>query len=360
MISNNLLVDPAYQDYRELICYERPASIFLHFEHGLHHLPLLLFDRILVERKNGRIVGMENQFARFLECHNVLQEVELRAQNSEELWIKMHALWREDPKSVFLMTYSNELSGEILLSTWVVEPIFDESRRQVKLSSLRGDDFFVRKITDFEYFFSKLHQVNKVFEIQTLRFLPTITKLVSLAAEEFLELEKIDTKIEDVAKKIRSLRFDGQAAGTELLIQEVESWQLDPDDLAEKARNGYKSIILVKFFWPIQFHYKPFLVFVKHYLQVKKIVDPDIQHLLQQTIELTDIVVALSQKFGLTGQAKILAQFIDNFLSLLLLTVRIEDLFFTRYVHMKKSLRVGGMSPQSKVLKDLLDTSGDL
>ena len=355
MIRDNLLTDPVYQDYRELICYERPASIFLHFEHGLHHLPLLLFDRSLVEKKDGRVVGMENQFARFLEDHNVLQESELKAQNSDELWIKMQALWQEGPQSVFLMTYFNELSGEILLSTWVVEPIFDESSRQIKLTSLRGDDFFVRKTTDFDYFFSKLHQVNQVFDLQILRFFPSIKKLAHLAAEEFIGLEKIDLKIEEVAKKISSLRLDGQAAGTELLIQEVESWQLDSDDLAKKVRNGYKSVLLVKFFWPVQFHYKPFLVFVKHYLHAKNILDPDIQTLLQQTNELTDIVVALSQKFGLTGQAKILPQFKDIFLSLLHLTVHIED---TRYVQKKKDYRVQGISPQSKVLKNLLDTRG--
>src|SRR4051812_32295481 len=57
--------DSDYNDYRELICYERPVCFTLHYYFGFKTSRLWLFDRFAFELLDGRLAHRKNALADF-------------------------------------------------------------------------------------------------------------------------------------------------------------------------------------------------------------------------------------------------------------------------------------------------------
>lgn len=357
MINQDLITNEDYQDFRELICYERPASILLHFDHGILGLRLFWVDRILLERQDNRIIAQSNKFADFLNMHNVLANVSISTKSLEDFAQDLRSEFENESAHAVLLTYGNHLAGELLLSTWMVEYNKENTADPWLVTSLRGDDFYVRRSMSTEDLYNRSYKSNNISEVQRLSFSEKILSLARLSLNDFIRDFNIDDSILDASQKLSAKRLLGDSAGCEILLNQVLESRPQHSDLVEKVASGFKNVLLVKYFWPIQFHFKPFLVFVKQYLKVKNIQDDFISEEIDSIRIETEILNGLANKYGLNPQSKYLDQFNDYFLSILQRTQAIENYFFENYPHKKTVYKIESSGPLTCALSSALNCS---
>lgn len=260
----DLLNDLDYQDYRELICFERPSCVLLHYIHGVTTLRSLLFDRFFFERKNQELVSSENALSAFLNQHGVHHEKNFQATNTGELVSFLKTLAQQsDENTAAILPYYSQIGSSKVLSTWLLE-LRGENSESGFLTSLRGDDFYFRKPCSFEEIAEKLYLKDGILKYQTLQFESGILSLKSKGAKDIFEEQNISTRMNFLAKSFVEQQVSGKIMGAQALWQEYHSGIQSCDYWKNLVEEGFQKALLVKLFWPIQFFYQPFAVFLKY------------------------------------------------------------------------------------------------
>lgn len=358
MIDQNLITNEDYQDFRELICYERPASVLLHFNHGLLGLRLLLVDRILLKTENDRIIGQSNYFADFLNSYNVLADTRISTKTVNDFEQDLRQEFENKSTNALLLTYGNVLAGELLLSTWMVEYNIDNKVSPWLVSSLRGDDFYIRRPMTTEEIYDKSYKSDNATEIQSLSFSKDILSLAQLSLDDFSKAFKVEEAIHEVSQKLSETRLNGSPAGSEILIAKTTESRPQHDDLINKVTDGFKNILLVRYFWPIQFHFKPFIIFLNQYLKINNFNDSFLINEINSIKTETEILNGLSAKYGINPQSKTLDQFYQYFLSILNRVQGVENHFFSNYPSQKMTYSIESSGSFGNALAPMLEYNG--
>jgi hypothetical protein len=254
----NYFADRDYSDYRELICYERPTAVLLHYEHDITYLRLWLYDRFDFEWKNGELVNRSNAFDVFLKKSGIVKYdiADIKLDEVEEF---IHKLFNDGADAV-LINYFSQIGESTVISTLMLE----KNKTGLLATSLRGDSFYVRRLISFNDLKHKLHMVNNSFEyftIHTPNSFPKIGHDHTLTDISFkFELDSLfNDKVKDYLKHSEK---DDSVTGSDALKVAFEDRIKDFDFWKSKIDIGFDNALLVEFFWPIQFTYKPFLIYL--------------------------------------------------------------------------------------------------
>lgn len=245
-----------YNDYRELVCFERPACFTLHYYFGFSTSRLWLYDRFAFEFQNGELIGLSNSLSDFLLEQRAVSEVHLkRGEPLSEL------LARELNASTSLVV---PISAQIGSSTVVTSFTLERSSgSMVECTSLRGDDFFIGKpfaISEIEnrlYFEEnrvKFHRIN----------IPDWMSRNHQSPSEIWRSHHLAAKL---ASKLQEYFADQGQKGRRSLQAYVDSRRDRLHVFARKAGDGFTNVLLVEYFWPMLFAYSPFHVFLRYVIR---------------------------------------------------------------------------------------------
>lgn len=354
MINNQLLHDYDYQDFRELICYERPACVLLHFQHRINGLRFLLADRILILKDNGKLQLLSNDLDQFLRSHQVISDVKLTPDlNAFEIENAFISEFSNRNAHALLLTYTNEVAGNLLMSTLLVEYHSDQIW---KVSSLRGDEFYIRKNVSFSELYERLYIAQNGLEYQRLYFSDELLQLSNITIADFLNSVSIDARLEQIVEKLNHLKLEGKLVASQALFAQFEEIDFQSDLWQSQVLSGFKNVLLVKAFWPIQFYFQPFLVFVRNYLEQRPSDSTSemIVRLLHEIKTKTEILTSLANKFGIAPQNRTLESFQSEFSHILGLVQQIEIVFFENYPSKKNVLSLMGGGPLSRSLDEMV------
>lgn len=260
----DLLNDVDYQDYRELICYERPACVLLHYVHGVKNLRTQLYDRFFFERRDGQMLSQSNNLNSFLGKYGVHQNLEKIVSSKNDLMNLLMSYAETNSKdSALILPYFNQVGSSKVLSTWLLE--FDvKNNSKGLLTSLRGDDFFFRKKVELSEVVEKLHTVDGILKFQSLHFSSDIIEYKSISSGVLAERTGVSGQLNILAKLFLEKRVSGAVMGAQALWEEYRLGVKEYKYWKNLVEEGFHKALLVKLFWPIQFFYQPFAVFLKY------------------------------------------------------------------------------------------------
>lgn len=256
-ISNyNYFGDQDYSDYRELICYERPTSVLLHYEYDVTYLRLWLYDRFYFTWKDGAFCSRSNAFDHFLKSNNIVSECTetvLPDQVEELLNNKL-----DSGSKAVLINYFSKIGESIVVSTLMIE----KNEQGLLATSLRGDSFYVRKPIHFLELKEKLYFEEGKINYFIIRipeiFLRSIDKSLLTIAKKFQIIESFKSEIQNYKTNFE----DEENVGSKGLKAAFKASRKDFLFWKKRVNEGFDNALLVNLFWPIQFAYKPFLVFL--------------------------------------------------------------------------------------------------
>lgn len=325
----DLLNDIDYQDYRELICYERPACVLLHYVYGVTNLRTQLYDRFFFEWVNDKIKSHSNELSNFLGTYKVCEDIEeiISSENNVSVVLKSYA----NKKSALILPYFNQIGSSKVLSTWLVE-FCDNDISKVFLTSLRGDDFFFRKVVNLENVIEKLHVVNGRLKFQSLGFNEEIIEYKNLNAEAITDKTEVAKKLNTLAKEFVEKRVSGVKMGSQALWDEYQFGIKDYRYWKELVDDGFQKALLVKLFWPLQFYYQPFAVFLKFcfnngiiFREQSFIAESRL--LIDELIQNAQVITSLAGLFAFRRDEATFKRFCDSLERSLFLYTKLEDIF---------------------------------
>lgn len=248
--------DTDYNDYRELVCFERPACFTLHYYFGFSTSRLWLYDRFAFEFRGGQLVELSNALSEFLREQSVVSNVELkRGESFRDL------LARElGASSSLVAPLTARIGNSTVVTSFTLERSTDKT---VACTCLRGDDFFIGKafaISDIEnrlYFENdrvKLHRLNIPDWMRSNHESPT-------------QLWQRAHLSERMIAKLQEYYLHQGQSGRKHLHAYVGSRRAELGAFMRKAGEGFTNVLLVEFFWPMLFAYSPFHVFLRYVIR---------------------------------------------------------------------------------------------
>lgn len=338
----NYFDDRDYSDYRELICYERPTAVLLHYEHNITYLRLWLYDRFDFEWKNGELVNRSNSFDNFLKKSEIVKYdiVNLELDKVENF---INSLFDENANAV-LVNYFSRIGESLIVSILMLE----RDKNGFLATSLRGDSFYIRRPIFFDELKNSLHIVNKKFEYFTI----SVPVNFPISNEKNLRDISLKFNLHSLFKnKVNAyLKYrleNDSITGAKALSAAYEDKIKNFTFWENKIKSGFDNALLVEFFWPIQFAYKPFLIYLGYLerndllpyyfdyaIKVKansnSSLSDQIRTLLEKSESRSEILSNLSILFGKRPTEKRFNNFINQFKSIIENYEEIEDILFPR------------------------------
>ncbi|NBX18668.1 MAG: ATP-grasp domain-containing protein [Proteobacteria bacterium] len=258
---------PDYQDYRELICFERPAAVWLHYFYGFHHCRLLLADRFHFKwcSESNELKSVSNVLSEYLQSCETVASMAVTFQSRDELRNWLCGYLRDaGPHEALFLPYFSKIGSTTVVSTLVLE--IETDRSGYLSSCLRGDNFFIRKKQSLEDLTDLIHLENLTLEY--FRFQPKADVLRDRlkSPREMIGVFDVRKIVTDTAKKFFQLREDSNAdpVGSVAAKYAFRYFERNFDYWKSLVNEGFDNALLVKLFWPIQFSYQPFVVFIDY------------------------------------------------------------------------------------------------
>lgn len=245
-----------YNDYRELVCFERPACFALHYYFGFLTSRLWLYDRFAFELQNGELVNLSNSLSDFLLEQKVVSEVYLkRGEPLTEL------LAREINASTSLVApISAQVGSSTVVTSFTLERF---SVSTVDCTCLRGDDFFIGKPFAISEIENRLYFENGRVKFHRLN-VPDWMICNHQSPSEVWHSHGLAAKL---AAKLQEYYAGHGQKGQKHLQAYVDSRQDQLQVFASKAGEGFTNVLLVEYFWPMLFAYSPFHVFLRYVIR---------------------------------------------------------------------------------------------
>lgn len=262
-----MIDDHDYQDYRELICFERPAAVWLHYFYGFHHCRLLLADRFLFNwcSATNELNSASNILSDYLQGSKtvVTETVTFECRDELRNWLGTFLKTARPDEALFL-PYFSKIGSTTIVSTIVLE--IESDRSGLLSSCLRGDNFFIRNKQCLESLTSSIYLENLTLEY--FRFQPQEAVISDglKSPREMIGTFGIQQVIKEAVSKFVIMKSDsnaepvGSAAANHAfrhLVRNFDYWK-------SMVSEGFDNALLVKMFWPVQFSYQPFAVFLDY------------------------------------------------------------------------------------------------
>ena len=316
LLSNyNYFADQDYSDYRELICYERPVSVLLHYEYNITYLRLWLFDRFDFEWKNNEFIMKTNEFESLLKSKKIISE-HSKDSNGEDVEVLINDILNSS--TAILVNYFSKIGESVIVSTLMLE----KDGSGLIATSLRGDSFYVRKSILFSDLKDKIYFENGKIDFFTINFsegmLETNPPSILELAQKNHILSSFQNKLEDYSMRLQK----GDLVGSKALRKSFDTSSRDFSYWNDKVNEGFSNALLVNLFWPIQFAYKPFLVFLGYlernnllnsFLNITKVEEEVLKLILNQIRQKSEIISSLGILFGKKPSPSRFSSFINLF-----------------------------------------------
>jgi hypothetical protein len=255
----NYFADRDYSDYRELVCFERPTAVLLHYEHSIYYLRLWLYDRFDFEWRDSELTTRHNSFDFFLKSSGIVKHniVTIRIENVEDFISKLF----NDKADAVLVNYFSRIGESVVVSTLMLE----KDQAELLATSLRGDSFYIRKLIQFNELKDKLHLVNNSFEYFTIHIPNSLPSGQDTTLKEITHIYNLKSSFKNAINNFRTYKKLGNnITGAQALKAAFNDKIKDFCYWENKVKSGFDNALLVEFFWPIQFAYKPFLIYLSY------------------------------------------------------------------------------------------------
>ncbi len=255
--------DPTYSDLRELICHERPILFVLHYYFGLEVPYALLLDRFKFMLTNeAELTTDSDLLARYFNKTGITEPVTISS-NGLELTKILSPITTRDVAIIVPLT--KLVAGVHLASSVLVElDVFNcqkplESR--VLVTSLRGDDFYIRREMPLEHVLSNLALTNGKADATILKIPKELLSQDLQEREKFKsfiaqDIEGFSATISKLPPKRPHVRSFGAAA----LRDFVQARRCDLQDYRDLLQGGFQNVLLAKVLWPMTFCYLPYVI----------------------------------------------------------------------------------------------------
>jgi hypothetical protein len=303
--------DIDYTDYRELVCFERPACFVAHYYFGFKSFRLWLFDRFAFEFSDGYLTSKHNALKTVLEEQGIASSEDWHTSNGT---LADLLSTRISENSAVVLPLETRFGNAVTVTSVLVESISDP---KVLYTSLRGDDFFIRKSTSLESLEERLHVENCLVQIHTI------------ADSNFLQLNK-DKSPETLWRDLNlaaefKKTFDDfygdepfRALGFESLVAFQQHLDRGYGHYKKLVTEGFHNVLLSQIFWPMLFAYSPFLVFLRNAtrIQLDGLNTQHIDGLLLEISKSAQIVTNLGLMFAKQPSARVYDRFQESLRSL--------------------------------------------
>jgi hypothetical protein len=329
---------PDYQDYRELICFERPAAVWLHYFYGFHHCRLLLADRFLFTwcTLSNELVSVTNVLSDYLHSSETVAEESVTFQSRDELrnWLCTY-LRDADPHEALFLPYFSRIGSSTIVSTLVLE--LEPNRSGFLSSCLRGDHFFIRNKQSLENLLDSIYLENLTLDY--FRFQPksSVLKDRLKSPREMIRTLGVCNIIKDTADTFfkMSAGLNSVLVGAAAAKQAFEFSVRDFDYWKGAVNEGFDNALLVKLFWPIQFSYQPFVVFLDYISRMGLLPAigwsgsaKDLRLAISEIRAQSQVLSNLGILFGKNSTQRNFLRFTNEMEALLKQYERLETLFF--------------------------------
>lgn len=248
--------DADYSEYRELVCYERPAAFILHYYFGYTHVRLWLFDRFnFFLNAEGDLDNRTNALESFLRSSGVIKKHSIPFVSDELSSLLTNEI---TSRSAVIAPYYSNVAGTKIVSSLLIESSGDD----ILTTSLRGDAFYVQKRIPRESLEPKLYLSNGQLEYFTVHIPDHIIKGATVAAHHQITKFGITEKLSASIESFLNDRSSKLVQGADALRAAFRNRLNRSEFWCESVKGGFDNVLLVKFFWPLQFGYQPFLVFL--------------------------------------------------------------------------------------------------
>ncbi|MCG6313286.1 hypothetical protein K6U52_08420 [Vibrio vulnificus] len=241
-----------YDDFRELPCTERPACFLLHFEKKLINIRSLFYDKCNFIYKDGRLDHLSCFLEKKLYDNGVVSSVVIKNPKSRRDLISN--FFDENPNCALLVPVFATI-GEVTFTTTIY---FEYVKDTIVATSLRGDDFYIRKEINDLSIFEKLQHENNLLNCWKIDTSNTHNILFSMNPCDFHTFQNVRHCLINIYDESEKQEYFG-ASALRIAIEELdhgfEYW-------AKMVRSGIDNVLLSKLLWPIQYYYKPFIVYL--------------------------------------------------------------------------------------------------
>lgn len=281
--------DEAYSQYRELLCVERPACFVLHYYCGITWTRALLYDRMLFsfDPNDACIKPCSNEMSLFLESQDVIKTHVAHFEGGISQFLKLHLA----SDAALVLPKKTFIGAEKLVTGVLVEGFSDSA---VLVTSLRGDDFYIRKNTPISDVTMWLDVEGDKIIYHTVRLSPEIDNLTSKSLKNVLEEYNILGRFYETLLALEELqapRVSKRANGDSVLSSVVTLPENSENFVAlepciygsvalrafleakkavgfsfyhERINDGFSNVLLAKVLWPMTFSFSTFLVFLSY------------------------------------------------------------------------------------------------
>lgn len=244
-----------YSELRELICYERPAAFVLHYYFGFYHSRIWLFDRFDFSlNEQGELESNSNSLAGFFKSSGVIKEQTI-SMTSKQFGDLLSESCSDT--SAVIVPYFSKVAGTEIVSSILVE----SAGETILTTSLRGDSFHVRQPYSREMLADRLFLQDGMINYYSLTIPDQIVKSGTLSPLNYANQINLQAMIKNILTTHHN-RSKTQTVGAKALAGALFLKQSEKDQWIELANQGFSNVLLVKFFWPLQYAFQPFLVFL--------------------------------------------------------------------------------------------------
>jgi len=247
--------DAAYSDMREIVCHERPIIFVLHYYFGLDVPYDLLRDRYFFSlTTEGELTPASNLMMDFFERSGIVTNVSVPAKDRaiEEVLEREYG-----PTTALILPTAKIVAGDRLVTSVMVEGGADS----LLVSSLRGDDFYIRREELRKDFTARLALDN-----DTLQFVRVTVPSGIVQGNDFnsftREMQSFSTReLTTIFSKFRTAQSAGKhKIGADALAEFLDLQQAQLVKYTQQISEGFNNVLLARVLWPMTFCYLPFVI----------------------------------------------------------------------------------------------------
>jgi hypothetical protein len=271
--------DKAYSDIRELVCHERPVIFLLYYFYGLPVPYHLLLDRFWFSLNDqGEFDNRSNALNHFFFETGIC-----RPQSDRLITGGMGKILADHccESTAMIVPTVKHVGGDRLVTAVLVEGDGDHAL----VSSLRGDDFYIRRSEDLSMLQGRL-----ALEDGHLSFMKVVLEGDNALIRDetaFYQAQKnfaVKAVAEARAEFHRHIGGKNYQVGSSALASYLANRMEDLALYSKQLEAGFHNVLLAKVLWPMTFCFLPYVIAVRRIAEGEE----TNKNVLSLTQEITD------------------------------------------------------------------------
>ena len=283
--------DPAYSDMREIVCHERPIIFVLHYYFGLDVPYDLLRDRYFFTlTTEGELTPASNLMMDFFERSGIVTNVSLPV---KDCGIEAVLEREYGPTTALILPTAKIVAGDRLVTSVMVEGGADS----FLVSSLRGDDFYIRREEPRKDIIERLAVDNDMLHFVRFKVPSGIAQ-----GNDFnsftREMQSFSTsELTTILSKFQIAQSGKHKVGADALAEFLDLQQAQLLKYTQQLSEGFNNVLLARVLWPMTFCYLPFVIASRRMAE-RQLLSPEVGTLALSIGDLTGLAANLGHLYA--------------------------------------------------------------